>query len=200
MLLQRTIPWKRAVRRIPWTEFHQVSATGASFGAGAAVAAQISTFTVGGMVIGAAADEWGVIDMQTPLLFDPREELGLRVLWAQIATGEEADDLKFIVTYDQVDAGEALAAPSTALDTLIAQQTNVGGTTLLYHQTSRGIIDADTFDMKARQGIFLWKVEADVSGFADNEAVFLGLEIDYMPLPIEGEGLPEDELTDRDAI
>lgn len=196
MILDRNIAWKRAVRRIPWTDFH-LDTNNAGMHTGAPAIGEFSTIGVGGLLVGAAGDMFTTVDIVTPTLMDPREEIGVRVLWVNPVIGASTDDITWIVTYDQVDAGEAMITPATALDTTITEQEDVGGTALVYHQTARGIIDADTMDLTARSGIITWLVEADAMDFSGDEPAFLGLEIDYKPLLTYGPGTPEDEFSGR---
>ena len=161
----------------------ELSASGVagSLDTGAPTGAELSSFGVGGLSISAAGDMASTIDLTTGPLFDPTAELGIRVLYAQNAAGSATDDVTWVVTYDQWDFGEAIGAPSTQLSTVIGEQANIGGTTLIAHRSPRGIINANVFNMDARNGGFTWKVECDAMGFAADELQFLGIEIDYQP-------------------
>ena len=149
---------------------------------GAPQIAEVSTFGFGGVEIAAAGDSLTTLDLWLPPHFDPEQEIGVRVLWTTNGAVAASDAITWLVTYKQSDVGEALAAPATALDTVIASASPVT-TTLLLRRTARGIINANKFDYTARQGALAWNVEADVlTGFSADEVVFLALELDYVPL------------------
>ena len=177
----RTIDWLRQERFIPWTAFHY-DTSWAGYGAGAPVAAELSSLGIGGQKVGAAADEWGVIDLELPRIADMKQSIGLRVVWVPVGHNSSADSIHWKVFYDQWDFGEALVAPTTALDTVITSQVVVSTTSLVVHRTKRGVINANKFDNVARVGGISWLVEADSIGtFNADEPHFLGLLIDYMP-------------------
>lgn len=193
-LRDRNIDWKRQKRVIPWQDFGvigtaastinaSISALGAS--TAAAAAAEISTFKFTGLTIaGLAGQDFAALDLQTPSLVDPAEEIGVRVLYTiNVADPVATDAITWLVKYDQVDPGEAFVVPGTALDTAVAAQADGGTTGFLYRVSSRGIIDANTLDYTAKTGCLTWLVEADaITTYSASEPTFLGLEIDYKPL------------------
>lgn len=172
---------------LPWHVFN-LGVGNAGGGAGAPAWGELSTFAYGGITVGAAGDEWSALDLETPALMDPRHTIGATVIWTVEGSGiATSDSITWAVSYDQCDVGEALTAPQkgtgAALDTTIAAQSPSATTTLRLHRSSRGIISKNKFDFTARQGAIAWNVEADaLSGFSADEAVFLGLVIDYVPL------------------
>jgi hypothetical protein len=194
MIRNRNIDSLREQRVIPWNEFNVTVGT-ASGGAGAVTYEELSTFAYGGIGAGAAGDEFSALDLVTPSRMDPRHEIGARVIWTVEGTVATDDAILWQVRYDQCDIGEALSAPQanpsgTNLDTAILVQSPSATTTLKLYRTSRGTIDKNSFDFTARQGVIAWNVEAGtLTQFGANEAVFLGLIIDYIPLwtvnPIE---------------
>ena len=209
MIRDRNIEWLRTRKVIPYSQFgfsptfaatghtHEYSthtgtgttASGSAAGSGfvgmddgAPVVGEISSFGIGGIQIAAAGDKMSVCLLDLLPDIDVAQEIGVRVLWVNNGVVATSDSVTWLVTYDQVDVGEAMAAASTALDTVIAAQSPSATTTLILKKTSRGIINAATFDNTARAGGITFSVEADVlSGFSANEVVFLGLEIDYIP-------------------
>lgn len=201
MIRDRNIEWLRTVHRFLPKDFgwepshtHAVATptvsttTGSGEGIvgmddGAPLIAEVSTFGVSGIEIAAAGDSFSVLDLTLPPKIDPEEEIGVRVLWTTNGAVATTDAITWLVTYKQFDVGEALAAASTALSTVIASQSPAATTTLLLKRTGRGKINKNVFDHTFRKGGLIWNVEADVlTGFSANEVVFLGLEIDYIPL------------------
>jgi hypothetical protein len=196
MIRNRNIDSLREQRVIPWNEFNVTVGT-ASGGAGAVTYEELSTFAYGGIGAGASGDEFSALDLVTPSRMDPRHEIGARIIWTVEGTVATDDAILWQVRYDQCDIGESLVVPQSAgagtgtdLDTVIASQSPSVATSLKLYRTSRGTIDKNSFDFTARQGVIAWNVEAGtLTQFGPNEAVFLGLIIDYIPLwtmnPIE---------------
>ena len=189
----RNIDWLRRKKIIPAVNFGFSGTIPAStdsgggnittLGTGAPVITEISSFGFGGVAIGAAGDMGAYMDFEFPSLADPTEEIGVRCIWAPNGAVATSDAILFAVQYDQVDIGEVMVTAATTLDTAIAIQSPSATTTLLLHRTSRGIINADKFDFTARQGGILWEINAPtLTNFSANEVVFLGLELDYIPL------------------
>ena len=179
----RNIDWLRQKHYIHADRFgFCATPASATFGAGNPVPTEVSGVGWGGLLIGAAGDTMAAPDFQTPCTADPTEEIGVRVIWS-IHGGSTAttDDVTWIVKYDQFDIGEAVASTS-ALDTAIAAQRAGVTTQHSFHRTSRGVVNADTFDFTARQGGITWEVEADAMDYSADEIQFIALEIDYKPL------------------
>jgi hypothetical protein len=154
-------------------------------GAGPPTATEFSTFGYGAVNIAAAGDTMAVLDFQFCRIFDPTEEIGVRIFYGTTEVGSSTDDITWIVQYDQCDFGEVLVAPSTNLDTAIGEHTNTGGTTSELKVSPRGIISASKFDFTARTGAIAWEVECDALGFAANKIKMFALALDYMPLDKE---------------
>lgn len=140
-----------------------------------------------------------VLDFQFCRLFDPTEEIGVRVFYGTQEVGSSTDDVEFIVQYDQCDFGEVLVVPSTALDTVVGVQTNVGGTTSELKISSRGIIDANKFDFTARTGAIAWEVEYQATSFANDKLGLFALALDYIPRVNESESENIDVFKDVSA-
>lgn len=122
--------------------------------------------------------------MGFPSFWDITKEIGVRVHWtADIGGAAVATDAaSWAVVYDQVDADEALAAPATALNTTIANDVYGSTTDAIYKITNRGIINANTFDVSALDGLFAFNVELDaVTTFSADEVNLLGIAFDYYP-------------------
>jgi hypothetical protein len=190
----RNIEWKRQKRVIPWNEFGVIGTAAATAlsalgntgtATAAATTAEVSTFKFAGLgITGLAGQDFATLDLQTPSLIDPTEEIGVRVLYTiNVASPTATDSVTWLVKYDQVDPGEAFVVPGTALNTDIAAQLDGGTTGFLYRVSSRGIINANTIDHTAKTGCISWLVECDaLTTYVADEIMFLGLEIDYKPL------------------
>ncbi len=187
MITDRNLARKRLLHRIPASDFITGQITGASvlldsFDDGDAIFNEFSSFGFGGFSIAAAGDSVTAFVPNLLQIADLSETIGVRVLWGCDGTPAATDDVTWAVLYDQADPGEALAAPATALDTVIANHEPAHTTASRLERTSRGIINANTFDETAKLGTFAVNVEADVlNGYSANEVVFLGVEFDYMP-------------------
>jgi len=179
----RNIEYKRQKRVIPWSDFSIMTETGsvlAGPGTGAPVANVISSTGLAGLSM-EVNDEASAFDFQTPSTANIHAEIGVRVLYTiDVADPVATDSVTWLVKYDQVDPGESIIKPATALNTVIAAQADGGTTGLLYRVSSRGIINADSVDITAKTGVFTWLVEADaITSYTAGEITFLGLEIDY---------------------
>lgn len=199
MIRDRNMDWLRQVHRIPYQLFgfepshtHAIAEAGTSTVTGSAEGLvgmddgapeirEVSTFGFGGIFIGATGDSMTTLDLYLPPKIDVEKEIGVRTIWTTNGAVDATDAVTWTTVYDQVDIGEAVAAPATALDTAVALA-NPTATTLLLRRSPRGIINANKFDFTARQGAIAWNVMATTTGFAANEVVFLALEIDYIPL------------------
>jgi len=180
----RNIEWKRQKRVIPWSDFGIIDSSTATLsgeGSGSPVANHIGSLSLAGLSM-EVSDEASAFDFQTPSIANIHKEIGVRVLYTiDVATGIVATDaVTWLVKFDQVDPGEAIVKPASALNTVIAAQADGGTTTAIYRTTSRGIINADRLDVTAKTGIMTWLVEPDaVTTYEAGEITFLGLEIDY---------------------
>jgi len=121
--------------------------------------------------------------MEFPSFWDVTKEIGCRVLWSAKDTAEANDAAHFIVLYDQVDVDEGVIAPATALDTVITALDVYGSTTdQVYKRTDRGIINANTFNEDAKDGLFSFQIELQaVTTFSADEVELLGISWDYYP-------------------
>jgi len=193
----RNIAWKRQRHVIPAHAFNIVVASGtnlAGIGNAAPGVLEVSDFGFSGIAT-AVADDMAAVDFLTPSVMDVSQEIGVRVLYTDIETPVATDGVTYIVLYDQVDDNEAMIEPATALDTPLVEALDGGTTPYVLRRTARGIISANKFDDTARYGALTWRVEHDAStATVDDKAVFLGLQIDYMP------NLTHDAQQDRDAI
>lgn len=194
----RNIAWKRQRHVIPATAFNMVVAGATNLtgiGVGIPTFAELSTYGISGIAT-ATADDFATVDFLTPSLMDVSKEIGVRVLYTINETPVATDGVTYIVTYDQVDDNEAFAAsPAGVLDTILVEDLDGGTTPFVLRRSSRGIINANKFDDTARYGALVWTVEHDASTDTTNDAaLFLGLQIDYMP------NLTHDAQQDRDAI
>ena len=185
----RNIDWLRQKYILPPAAFMSSCTVSGStllgMAAGNPVLTELSDFGYGGFVINQSGDAGATLDFGFSGIFDPRHEIGVRVLYTLTAAGASTDDVQWVVTYDQADYGEALAAPGTALDTPCANQVDTGGTQFELKRSPRGIISADKFDFTARDSGIAWKVTTIMGNFAGDELSFLGLALDYIPLVCE---------------
>ena len=157
-----------------------------SLGAGVPTLSEISTLNISGLEINAASDAIDHLDLVTPTLADLSEPIGVTVLWAHATGCALTDSITWRVRYSQADPGETLTAAATVLSTAIAAQLPVSTSGPKIKRSSRGIINANTFDATARRGSLTWNIDVSAtSGFTlsagSSEVWLLGLEIDYIP-------------------
>ena len=179
MIRDRNLAWLRQKYTLDAKKF---VGAGSGTGTGAPDTNEISTFGITGISM-EVGDMIACIDPDFLSKVNVEEEIGVRVSWvADVASPAATDACTWVVLYDQVDPGEAIIEPATALDTTIAAQTEGSTTGLKLHKTSRGIISGGKFDETARTGIISFRVESDaVTTYTAGEITFLGLELDYMP-------------------
>lgn len=137
--------------------------------------------------------------LRVPIDFDPLWPLGFRAHFTS-ASVTAADDFQFTVAFDVKDApaktaaktavevaGTALAAASTALDTVIAAQTWIDTTAYKNTWSPRGIRNKAWSTQAAIEdgAVMVVSITATV---ADDTAILFGLEIDYMPRLTTGYG------------
>ncbi len=183
----RNLGLKRVCRYIPFYNFVGSQVTGGStvldgLGTGAPVFNEVSSFGYAGISL-EVGDMLACLDFETLMLADVTKPIGVRVRWVEDqAVPTDTDDVTFVVLYDQADQGESMVEPATVLDTVIANHEPAEAVGLRLRRTARGIINANTFDAAAKDGVLGWRVEADVvNGYTAGEVTFLALEIDYMP-------------------
>lgn len=126
-----------------------------------------------------------------PAVWDITQEIGCRVFWTAKDAAIATDAAHFIVLYDQVDVDEAIVAPATALDTVVNATTPLqlyGSTTdQVLKRTDRGIINANTFNEDALDGLFSFNIELQaVTTFSADEVELLGISFDYIPQMMVG--------------
>lgn len=161
-------------------------------GAGDVVTAELNA---AGFIVPApdtAADEIGFIWL-VPYDVDERYELGFRVLWSSDNTGT-TDTATWKINWAHFGEGEAIAAPTGVLSTVIAADTVTGQ----YHfqKTARGVLTAASHAItraNVEDGSALCMlVELDAKTTGLSNAYFLGLELDYCPRMMKGNGVLTD--------
>lgn len=190
MIGHKNINPRRFRRRIGAEAFHLNQYNGAAAGLDALQNLngtpikfdQVSSFSYSGPLFNGANNAIAAVDGQTPTEFDPNYDIGVRVIWYVEGTVAITDVAQWRVRYKQIDINEALTVGTdTALNTVIASQSPDATTTLLTYRTSRGQINANTFDANAQDGLFVWTVDlATYTGFSSGEVHFLFLELDYV--------------------
>ena len=199
MITDRNLARKRLLHRIPAQAFITNQVTGSSthlsaFEDGDALFQEFSNFGFGGFDVAAAGDSVTALVVDFLHKVDVTKEIGVRVLFGADATPAAGDAVTWLVTYSQADPGEALSAPSVALNTVIAAHTPGHTTASRLERTARGIINANTFDETAKLGVLGVNVEADaLTDYGANEVVFLALEFDYMPHELKKAALNEND-------
>ena len=164
---------------IPVTEFQGLVAA-AGVGTGVPVHEEIATLTpgLGALEMAAAADDIAHM-MAVPTDWDRRHPISVRFVWSsQSATAADTVDWKFLYKLMTPDS-TVIAVPSTALDTVIPQETVVGVANTL-QRTAPGIINGNTIADAAEYIIFLCEMDALAAGLSE-KVYFHGIEFGYTP-------------------
>jgi hypothetical protein len=184
VIRDRNIEWLRKPLYIDWKQFtgiDGVEGTGhkfATLATGTAVAQDINSLGIAGLLMDTAND-LHFHETRVPWDMDPEDEVGFVVFWTS-GSSTTADTIDFKVTFDIIATGAAYAAPSTALDTVVAQDTVTGA----YHnqQTARGIKNAGFTTRAVIAAGAKMVIGVELDAFAaglDEDKFFVGLEIDY---------------------
>ena len=188
----RNIAWLRQSRIITLSDFYGANSHTATagtpsvqgFGEGNPILTEVSTFGVGAGVPAADNDTFTTIDLQSPRLWNPEEEIGCRV-WYIAMTGDAAatDDVTFVVSYKAFNEDQAIVDPATALDTVIPEHRAGAGIATIgaTARTARGVINGGSFTWENRGGGVCWEVKMTSADYEADEIGFIGLEIDYAP-------------------
>ena len=186
----RSMDWLRTEYWIGADRFNPIGAAAATLtgiGANAPVMAELGALGLGGFAT-SPNDDMACLDLQVPRLMNPDEEIGVRVVYTADEATATTDAVTWIVLYDQVDFGEAIVAPATALNTVLVSETADATVDTALKRTARGVINAGVLDWTSRQGAISWAVENQATTtYTTDAVVFLGLLIDYYPkLCIDG--------------
>ena len=181
---------KRVTQYYPYDSHHgMIGAAGVSVGAhtGAPVQQEISTLGMVGLLLDTAGD---MVNMLTVVPHDLNvlHPIGVRVVY-QTGSATAADTIEWIVLYDAITEGTALAVGTTALDTVIGTET-VTGVAQAMEVSSRGVIDGGTLAETVpgnAVSFFSWNIEmnAFAAGLTEDK-IFLGLSVDYVPKRYQG--------------
>ena len=190
LITDRNMAWKRKRETIWAVNSPGFSAnTPVGVHSGAPVWTEVSTLGFAGMIIDAAGDEY-VHYYPLPADCDVDQPIYMRILYTTIGQ-TAADTQDWIITYIPVAHGEVLAAATTALNTIIAND-DAGATTLNFLITAWGFINASVL---TEGDVLIIEVECNATGVdvGDSEDVlYLGMEVEYSPRKMWGtEVLPE---------
>jgi hypothetical protein len=190
MIRDKNVEWLEARLYIPVTHFTTftdiVDATDASentsiqgAAAGNPELEELSTFGIAVGSIAAAGDTFTHL-MMVPYDLDRSKQIRFRVWWTQTST-TATDSVDWILTYQAItEESTVLAAPTTALNTVIPLGDLSSGTAFHAQATDFGIINKNT--LAAATAMLGLQVEADAIGtFSADEVKFLGLEMRYTP-------------------
>ena len=177
--------WRPGRVHIPIANFTGIlGAAGVSVGAntGAPVQQEISTFGVVSILMDTAGD---VIDTNWSLPYDVdiKKDISFRVHWTS-GSATTADTIDWKVFYKAiVPDSTTIAAASTALDTVIAQDTVVGAYT--WQATAWGVLKGGTLANTVEKPMLQVELDAFAAGLTEN--IFpLELEIAYSPKRLRG--------------
>lgn len=177
--------WRPARVHIPISSFSGlIGAAGVSVGAntGAPVQQEISTFGIVSVLMDTAGD---VIDhnWSLPADLDINKNIYFRLHWTS-GSATTADTIDWKVFYKPiVPNSTTIAAASTALDTVIAQDTVVGAYT--WQTTEWGILNAGTLAHDVEKLMLQVELDAFAAGLTEDKFP-LELEIAYSPKRLRG--------------
>lgn len=181
----KAFSWRPSRLYVPISSFSGIlGAAGVSVGAGtgAPVQQEISTFGVVSILMDTAGD---LLDhhLQLPYDVDLKKDIRFRVHWTS-GSSTTADTITWKVFYKAiVPDTTTIAAASTALDTVIAEDTVIGAYT--WQVTSWGVLKAGTLALNTEA--LMLQVEMDAFAVGLSEDKFpLGLEMAYSPKRMRG--------------
>jgi hypothetical protein len=183
---------KRETLWIPyWTAFGLDGSGGTPVSAhtGAAVEKEIGTTGAVGLLLDTAGD---MINVYHPVPRDLNwaQPIGVRVKYVT-GSATAADTVEWIVLYDVLSEGTAIAVGSTPLDTVVGSET-VTGTANAIELSGRGIINGNAVTQAQVRNTadfsFLVELQAFAAGLTEDK-FFMGLLVDYVPK--RGLGSPE---------
>lgn len=164
---------------IPVTEFQGLVAA-AGVGTGVPVHEEIGTLLpgIGALEMAAANDDIAHL-MAIPTDWDRRHPIEVRFAWSsQSATAADTVDWKFLYAL-LVPNTTAIAVPTTALDTVIPQETVVGVANT-FQLTEPGKINGNVIPDTAKYITFLCELDAKAAGLSE-KVYFHGIEFSYTP-------------------
>lgn len=156
----------------------------ASAGAGNPYMTEIGSLGLAGMLMAAAADDVRHT-MIVPSHWNRHHDIGVRVIWSSEAAAVGDRDVTWKFLYLELTPGTtALAAPATALDTVITAQAPAG-TAKVIERGNQGIIAANSIADAALYWSFLVEMDAIDAAFTEN-VYLLGVEFEYVPVLTPG--------------
>lgn len=192
---------KRVTKFIDYrSSLGMIGAAGVSVSAhtGAAVEKELAAVGTVGLFMDDAGDMLNMF-FPIPRNLNPTQPIGVRVVYAT-GSADDTDAVEWIVLYDVITEGTAVAVGSTALDTVIGSETLAGVASSL-EISGRGIIDANKVtetQMSNNLSFFTMLVEAQALTSITEDVILLGLLIDYVPKDYLGPAWTQDSgLTDE---
>ena len=179
------IEWRPGRIYVPVSEFTGlIGAAGVSAGTGpgAPVQQEISTFGLNAVLMDTAADALDH-NLHLPYDVDRNRPIKFRVHWTS-GSSTTADTITWKVFYLAiVPDSTTIAAATTALDTVIAQDTVIGAYT--YQVTDYGAIAAGTLGPTVEALALQVEMDAFAAGLTEDKFL-LGLEMLYTPKRLRG--------------
>ena len=180
---------KRKVIYYPYETIHGMigtTATDTSAHTSNAIQKEISTVGLVGLLIEADGDMLNGLTL-LPRDLDWTKDIGIRIVW-QGASATDTEYATWIVLYDVMVEGTALAVGTTALDTAITAADTKYGTAYALEISARGIIAADTFteaQVVPGSTFVTWLLECDAETVT-GDIHLLGFLLDYVPKRYKG--------------
>lgn len=177
--------WRPGRLYIPVSEFTGwLGAAGVSAGAGAGAPVQqeISTFGVVGCLMDTAADALDHF-LRLPGDVDLKRDIKFRVDWTS-GSATTADTIDWKVFYKLIIPDTTtIATATTALDTVIAQDTVAGA--YIWQRTAYGILKGGTLTQNVEVLMLQVELDAFAAGLTEDKFL-LGLEMTYTPKRLRG--------------
>lgn len=193
MIASTKIARLRQIDYIPVTQFQGLTTAATVFvsvGAGAPIFQEVSTFGINGCLLDSDADEVSHL-MRIPTKWDRDNNIYVRFIFAT-ESATAADTILWKFLYGLFTPGtDALAAPATALDTVLASQTVKGTTRTLERSVVAGVLNGGTIPDADLYMAFTCIKVSDV-GIAES-IFFLGVEFEYTEKKYHGNLVSEPE-------
>ena len=177
--------WRPKRLYIPVPNFSGIlGAAGVSVGAGggAPVQQEISTFGIVSILMDTAGD---LLDhnLQMPHDIDIAKDIRFRVHWTS-GSATTADTITWKVFYKSIVPNTTtIAAASTALDTVIAEDTVAGA--YIWQATEWGVLKGGTLAFNVEALMLQVELDAFAAGLTEDKFP-LGLEVAYSPKKLRG--------------
>lgn len=180
MISSNKIHRLRQIDYIPVTQFQGLGAATAVFdsvGVGDPVFQQVNSLRFNGCLMAAANDDVRHF-MRIPTNWDRDNNIYVRFIFVT-GSADDTDSITWKFLYGLLTPGvDAVAAPATALDTVLVSEDVTGTANTLERTATRGVLLGGTIPDADLYWTFLCELDAIDGGLAE-DVLFMGVEFEY---------------------